>query len=135
LTTSKVDDAIREARRIGELQPHQVRSEYAEATNALCAVCELDDVDEVRPIRAALASCVGKVLFEMKSDSTDEFVKSLSMESSEGTLFEISNVTKGADHAVKVDLNTNLFPVEGFPITIRRIDSLSTIEEKVKKAH
>lgn len=125
--------ASAEANRLAALTAEQLTAEYPELVQALRCAAPGRDIDESVLLRGKLAAALAAIFQSMEPSSTDAEIEAmaLSILPAIAGLFAFHNATIGDHLAVRVELQSAIFTLTGFPLTVARNENLSEVVRKI----
>ena len=120
LPIGKPSSALDEAGRIHDAELSQVEAQYKDILCALNFASQAEAPDEPRLVNEVLLSAITPVLSSLDRVDNSEDVSCMARQYAgvRADIFSFSLEGSGKDKEIKVDLNTEILDVEGFPLIL-----------------
>lgn len=123
LTSSgKPSASIEEIQELFKQDESFIKTNYEDLLRALNFASQAKEINEANAVSELLLAVVSPVLHNLDKDTTDAEISSKARQivGEKATIFTLEKVMVGVTPAIKVNLNTNILDVGGFPVILRK---------------
>lgn len=119
----KPSAAIEESNNMIRMETSEIDKQYSDIIRALRYAARLPKIDELSALSELFLAVVTPALNRLNKDTTDNELQSLSHSilNERSSLFNLTTVfTDSNNLAIKVELQSNILDIKGFPITLQK---------------
>lgn len=130
--SEKPSSAVNEVSKLQDDNPEDINQQYSDVIRALKSVSELSVIDEGYAVKKELLSELALVLEVVahSPDTKDLYAAVKLVKGNSQSLFDYSIVTENEKKGIKVDINSKILNVVGFPFKVFPGDNVNDIVSK-----